>query len=828
MQLAITLPLMIAPAALPMGTANITVSQDHLVIAAGGSVTLTYTIAGAVSASLLTPSGPVSLVADGGQHTYVYTPSPSISGPFPIRAVDAAGGAVVQPLSVIVQQSLPALDPNAAPTRTTVQSGALDSAATWGGTLPGRDDTCLIAAGHSLTYTGKGFWTGRLLIDGALTITGGVPIVTDLHVRPSGTLTRDGTTAAGKALVVMMNRPKHTNDTADFWRVAYIEGKLIDRGNTVTPFVRLAREPHAGDTSLLLASPVQGWGVGNKIIIPDSRHLNWNERPGVNGAAGNYVSRTEIAVVRGVSADGLTVYLLNPLAWAHPGGYDAAGVLNYLPHVGNLIRSTGFVSSDPTVTATRPHVWVEDHATLDCYGSVFHGLGRTTLNPVQGPTNPALRHNLLLKDLIGPATPLPYTHEKLPNGCQWRLENCVFLEPFPVVTTGALWGLTLSNTHYGLCRGNIFYNWTGSGFATIAGNESCNVIEGNWAIHINGTGGRQDNGRDGAGFWFRSHNNWIRNNVASCVISQPYSYGFTIYLYGLGNQHIPAYQGADPAIAGQFTTVNMNAAPILEFANNEAYGALTSGLTYWWVGATGQTPTAGAQPSLISNFVTWNNWQYVLFGYHSSQLTIDGLIVRGSEAIMVSGNGAKGLYFADYLQDRFVLKNANIQSQRIAFGPTAYMGAVGQIVQDSYFRNAVNVSVGEMWSSSANALVVPPRNWSLHNCIFVAPPGMPLVAVQMTAPIIDTATANPVQVDQTFVYDFQGVVGDNFQVFRNEQVASAITPQTQVVGGFVHLNGSPDLNKSNAQNWIDHNIAIGGEVAPSNATTRAGITGLVK
>src|SRR5262249_26876206 len=55
-----------------------------------------------------------------------------------------------------------------------------------------------------------------------------------------------------------------------------------------------------------------------------------------------------------------------------------------------------------------------------------------------------------------------------------------------------------------------------------------------------------------------------------------------------------------------------------------------------------------------------------------------------------------------------------------------------------------------------------------------------------------------------------------------EQVASFIVPQT--TNGLI---GSPQAGLTNQQNWNRVGIAIAGAMAPSNATTRTGIHGLV-
>jgi hypothetical protein len=81
---------------------------------------------------------------------------------------------------------------------------------------------------------------------------------------------------------------------------------------------------------------------------------------------------------------------------------------------------------------------------------------------------------------------------------------------------------------------------------------------------------------------------------------------------------------------------------------------------------------------------------------------------------------------------------------------------------------------------------------------------------------------NVIQTDQVFVYDYNGISGDNFQVFFTQQAANYIVPQTGAI------LGSPVAGLTNQQAWAEYGIAIAGAVAPSSATTKAGIDGLIE
>src|SRR5438445_317405 len=81
-------------------------------------------------------------------------------------------------------------------------------------------------------------------------------------------------------------------------------------GVVKTPtFVRLAAEPLAGQTTLTLEQPVASWKAGDRIVIPDTRHLRDNQR-GENYQAQD--EKLEIAAI-----DGVRITLAAPLKFDH-------------------------------------------------------------------------------------------------------------------------------------------------------------------------------------------------------------------------------------------------------------------------------------------------------------------------------------------------------------------------------------------------------------------------------------------------------------------------------------------------------------------------------
>src|SRR5262249_35461741 len=111
-------------------------------------------------------------------------------------------------------------------------------------------------------------------------------------------------------------------------------GKVTMSGAPLSDtFVRLAAEPHAGATTLTLATPVTGWRVGDRLVLPDTRQLVAAE------LFAAYTPQWEVLTIQAISADQRTLTLTAPLQFDHFGAYDPSGVLDFLPHVADLTRN---------------------------------------------------------------------------------------------------------------------------------------------------------------------------------------------------------------------------------------------------------------------------------------------------------------------------------------------------------------------------------------------------------------------------------------------------------------------------------------------------------
>jgi hypothetical protein len=301
---------------------------------------------------------------------------------------------------------------------------------------------------------------------------------------------------------------------------------------------------------------------------------------------------------------------------------------------------------------------------------------------------------------------------------------------------------------------------------------------------------------------------------------------------------VPLAPGDDPWLAGQYQMMNMDALPLLEFSNNTAYGgAMRIGLWYWALNIPDYPvlPSSGAVGT-ITNLHVWNVFQYAVYNYSGAYVTFEGFVGIDSFSELAQGlNGALAFYSSDYVGQDLIIDHSDIEG----FG-TGYAAApIGiQTIQNTFMQNYVDISVIPRLSlGEAPQLSGPnaqPYEIIANNDQFVST-GLPDMTSQFGAPpayietsFPDNLWANLIASTPVMVYNFNGVQGDNFQVFFTQQAANFVLPQTIYdSNGTITLLGAPVAGLTNAEAWAQYGIAFGGEIAPSTAKSRDGIVGLV-
>ncbi len=739
-------------------------------------------------------------------------------------------------------------DFSANPTIVSAHSGPWSDPATWSaGRVPGAGDVVSIAAGMTVSYDVVSTSPVTTVV-----VQAGAHLVfrTDINTKLSVTnllVLEGGELQVGSASnpvdpsvtaqIVFNDVPiDTTKDPEQFGNGLIGLGKVTMYGAQKSDtFVRLAGEPRAGDTTLTLSQAVTGWRVGDRLVLPDTRQLSSGSLPGEPG----FVGQWEMATIAAISADGRTITLSAPLAYDHLGARDINGHLDFTAQVGNLTRNVQVKSAN--LRGTRGHTLFTGKADVDIHYAQFSGLGRTTDDRLDSTTfdsswnvshvgtNQAGRYSVQFKNLVGPAGGQA-------DGYQYTFQgNSVFcpLDPMPF-----RWGIAIDASSYGLIQDNVLYNWAGAGIITVRGSEVGNVIAHNDVVRITGAtaslsrpdvrGTGEDIGHEGTGIWMRGTMNYVRDNV---VTDTPVAY---LYFPSALPESIrvPLGPGKDLTKDGEYKLVNPYDQGITEFRGNEAYGGSTQqGLSIWELGCRGSSTIYTETPeSVIKDFKVWNVWEKGYFNYTTYHLTFDGLQARGNFDLARRGIGATMIYAGDYPLRDFTLKNADVQG----FFAGYQVGSHGtQVVRDSYFACYYGVWDVVRWGA-IRPLGSTPREVDVINVRFGDMGGRAPGSDGMPNPgniIMDGrpngTETNYIGLDVLRVYSYNGVAGDNFQAYYMQQTADAILPPTVMQGDYYVRLGSPETGLTNAENWATYGIAFAGAIAPSTATTRDAIDGLV-
>jgi hypothetical protein len=692
-------------------------------------------------------------------------------------------------------------------------------------------DRTVVAAGSTVTWSGAKDAScvevrGTLRIDSGTRATVGTILVYPGGWLDIGTPDRPVT---GVDLAIRDEPLDLTRDPEQYGHGLVVFGRLTTHGTPKTSWLRLAAEPRAGGTTLTLSAAPVGWQAGDTLILPDTRHLRDGE------IYANYRPQWEELKIAAVSDT--TVTLAAPLKFDHVGARNLDGVLEFLPHVGNLTRSAVLRSANPA--GTRGHTIFMHRADVDIRYAEFRDLGRTTIAPldctrrkdgaaqseahctmgsgevVHVGTNQIGRYPIHFHHLMGPA--------KVERG----------RPQFAVVGNAVVhtpkWGITVHNSHFGLVQDNVVYDAGGAGIMTEDGNETGNLIEKNFVVRSFGTGGREGAGREGTALYLRGPLNRVRGNVAANILSDgpDAAYGYKLYFPYLDKLARPKGPGSD-----QTEIIDGNNVEMAEFADNEVYGATESGLTFWWVGwgmtyEYGPQPPTARAPSVIKNLRVWHVYNRGIFQYQSAAVTIDGFVVRG---LNPTGSAccSMGYEGGDYIADGVTLRNADIQGMMIGIQPTTLVGArIGEFrVETSFLRNYMNVAINTMSITAPTPDSLRPRRTVLDRVTFRAPPpaaNRPYYAIATNFQTGGVRTL--IQRDEVVVQAYNGVAGDDFRVFYREQAGDfVIPPSVPLAEGVFSVKGAPAPNLTNTQAWATHKIAVAGAVAPC-ASTRPEILG---
>jgi len=666
----------------------------------------------------------------------------------------------------------------AQPTVTSVAGGVWSNPSTWStGKVPASDDRVAIAARHDVVYD--------MASDAKLAC---VEIRGRLRFRPDANtrmktanlmVMDEGYFEVGSAgtpiaadvmaeVIVADQKIDRQLDPAELGSGIESLGKITMHGAIKSPtFVRLAQEPLAGQTTLTLEQSVKGWNPGDRIVIPDTRQLRERER------GSYYKAQDEKIEIASIAGNQIT--LRTPLKYDHKGARNAEDKLEYLPHIGNLSRNVIVRSENPA--GTRGHMIFMSRAEIDLRFVEVREMGRTRMGVLDNTeftdegrvrklgTNQIGRYAIHFHHYFGPRqTPA--------DGYQFTLIG-------NAVDGAPKWGVTVHNSHYGLIQDNVVYNTHGAGIVTEDGTESFNVFDHNFAMRSEGSGefaprsgysgAGPDPGGEGGGFWFRGPNNYIRNNVAANADV----FGFQLAAGSLDSVRIPAAKGADMATDRETVPIDMTDAKVLEFANNEAYGAVQTGVAFGWNGE-------------IKNFRAWNTSTHGVTATPTDKLTVDAVAVRGDKSVLTDNEERPaGVWVGNYISKSIVIRNADIQGMRTGVASPFFHSAQstepgrgdGSVsIENSYFRDYVGVVVATTYQPPASRK--PVKTAIVRNSVFEplnvpSNPRLPPAAISMNHYM---APDDPEPRVPILVYDFNKKSGDDFKVYYSLQAPPTVAP----------------------------------------------------
>ncbi len=662
------------------------------------------------------------------------------------------------------------------PTVTSAASGAWSDAATWSSQkVPAANDRVAIAKGHNVVYDASGE-VKCLDVRGHLSFATAAStrlqtnnlMVEDQGYLEIGSVQKPITASA--EIVIADQEIDRTLDPAELGAGIESLGKITMHGAVKTPtFVRLAAEPLAGQTTLTVERPVDSWKPGDRIVIPDTRQLRDNQR------GENYQPQDEELQIAAIN--GTQITLTKPLKFDHKGARSGDDKLEFLPHIGNLTRNVLVRSENPA--GTRGHMIFMARADIDLRYVEVRDMGRTKLGVLD---NTEFDNNGKLSKLgsnqIGRYA-IHFHHDFGPrqtpaNGYQFTLIG-------NAVDSAPKWGVTVHNSHYGLIENNVVYNTHGAGIVTEDGTESFNVFDHNFAMRSGGSGdfaprsgysgAGADPGGEGAGFWFRGPNNYIRNNVAANADT----FGFGLAAGALGDVRIPAFKGADMSNDKETKLIDTTDASVLEFTGNEAYGAIQTGVALGWNGT-------------VANFRAWNPSRHGLTATPTDKLIVDTITVRGDKSILKDEfESPSGVWVGNYLSKSIAIRNADVQGMRTGISspffnanqkPEPGRGDGSMTIENGYFRDYVGVVIATAYrANSTNDK--PSKMAVVRNSVFEPLPNVtvsqsnPPAAVSMNYRMApgDAAPRHPI-----FIYDFNKKPGDTFKVYYSLEAPQTVAP----------------------------------------------------
>ncbi len=488
-----------------------------------------------------------------------------------LQAVASALNSPMTPMNPLHQAALDFVSKDVTDTFTNATgNGKWSDAKNWSrGVLPGAGSNVRIEAGKEVIFDLASTEIHNLLVEGRLVFDPhqdtGLKLDT-LVVAEEGCLqigTEDHPVLAQRQAKIIVNRSGKdpVNDPLDLHGGVIVLGHLEAYGAEKSESAWLASVPSVGATSLSFTEAVQGWRVGDRLILGDAT--------------------PEEFAVTGISGDGKTVTLGSAVRYLHsaPPGQSLVVV--------NVSRNVVFETEKANVADLdkRGHLMFMSGGQKLGYVGVY-GFGRTDKR--KAVTDPKL-------DAYGRLIVGTNANPRGRYAAHFH-ENLFSHHPVASSVKGSAvvdspgWGFVNHSSDV-VFESNTVFDVVGAAFVTEAGNER-GAFRGNVAIRATGSidslTGRdcvQDFGHNGHGFWFQGADIEVIANVAVGTAGAAFIY----FTEGLK---------VDGKTTKMLDGRSVGSVAMRRFSGNVAYGS-GGGLETWF-----HNPGASA-PSVVEGFTAW-------------------------------------------------------------------------------------------------------------------------------------------------------------------------------------------------------------------------------
>ena len=220
----------------------------------------------------------------------------------------------------------------------------------------------------------------------------------------------------------------------------------------------------------------------------------------------------------------------------------------------------------------------------------------------------------------------------------------------------------------------------------------------------------------------------------------------------------------------------MNAIPLKNFTNDEVYGATPDGLSLWWIGTVYRAPDSNA--GTVQGFTFWdlNGWGY--FGYETNNLIINDMTGYGDPNNLSNPyNDNRGLWFADYMTRNNLVENSNFQNLGIGIYTPMVAdvdGATGAsaglfTIENTYLADVYDIQSPPPQSINGSSTLAPIQ--IVVNNVTFAHPNVNRASDFEDILMYDSfgggsyGTPNLSLLQVVYVYNYNGISGDNFDVY---------------------------------------------------------------